>query len=182
MTHIANCMRPAPHPEHVYITMETSFLSIVSLLHSPDRCSHPMMLHIPRRSKSLKNLQAGTNDERDSVLLLDGSPTLSSQPASSKYQLWPSSLSKSPIGQSRPTLSSDKLSALSMGRSSTSLSDTVVTQETVPFWQRSSSLARRRKVSVPELGSTMATVQEMPIDSRKHPVRTHHGCLYINNR
>jgi hypothetical protein len=28
-------------------------------------------------------------------------------------------------------------------------------------------LSRRRKISVPELGNTMTTVQEVPIDSRK---------------
>ena len=62
---------------------------------------------------------------------------------------------------------SDKLAALSVGRSGTSLSDTAVPTETVPFWQRSGSMSRRRKVSVPELSGTMTTVQEMPVDSRK---------------
>ncbi|KAF2636469.1 hypothetical protein P280DRAFT_483741 [Massarina eburnea CBS 473.64] len=58
-----------------------------------------------------------------------------------------------------------------MGRSATSLSDTAVPHESVPFWQRSSSLARRRKVSVPELGNTMTTVQETAIDSPTIPGR-----------
>ncbi|OAG05209.1 uncharacterized protein CC84DRAFT_1094636 [Paraphaeosphaeria sporulosa] len=106
-------------------------------------------------------------------LLPDRSPSIlspqSQSGSASRYQLWPS---KSPAtAQPRTTFASDKLSALSVGRSSSSLSDTVVSQETVPFWQRSGSLARRRKVSVPELGSTMTTVQEMPIDSPTIPGR-----------
>lgn len=131
-----------------------------------------MNYHLPRRSKSLRNIQA----EKDSLSPLgpsDKSPSFSfvnlqlhSQSSTSKYQLWPVPSSKSPVGV-RPVVSSDKLSALSMGRSSTSLSDTAISQETVPFWQRSGSLSRRRKVSVPELGSTMTTVQETSIDSRK---------------
>lgn len=71
------------------------------------------------------------------------------------------------MAQIRPTASTERLSALSMGRSPTSLSDTAVSVESAPFWQRSGSLSRRRKVSVPELGSTMTTVQEIAIDSRK---------------
>ena len=128
-----------------------------------------MNYHLPRRSKSLRNLQA----ETDSLSPLEKSSSFSfinlqlqSQSSSSKYQLWPVPSTKSPVGP-RPTLSSDKLSALSMGRSPTSLSDTAVPSESVPFWQRSGSLARRRKISVPELGSTMTTVQETAIDSRK---------------
>lgn len=125
-----------------------------------------MNYHLPRRSKSLRNLQADPSP-LDPAPLLEKSPSIISPQASSgslsRYQLWPS---KSPATQSRSTFASDKLSALSVGRSSSSLSDTVVAQETVPFWQRSGSLARRRKVSVPELGPTMTTVQEMPIDSR----------------
>lgn len=95
------------------------------------------------------------------------SPQSSQTASTSRYQFWPS---KSPatVQPRTTTFASDKLSALSVARSSSSLSDSVVSQETVPFWQRSGSLARRRKVSVPELGSTMTTVQEMPIDSRKH--------------
>ncbi|KAJ4356127.1 uncharacterized protein N0V89_004155 [Didymosphaeria variabile] len=130
-----------------------------------------MNYHLPRRSKSLRNLQADPNSA-DSAPLLEKSPSLvspqSQSSTSSRYQLWPS---KSPAVQSRPIFASDKLSALSVARSSSSLSDTVVSQETVPFWQRSGSLARRRKVSVPELGSTMTTVQEMPIDSPTIPGR-----------
>lgn len=163
MTHIANCMRPAAPDASspVYITMETSFLSPVS---APRNTSSPPMNHFaPRRSKSLRNLQAESEESIESISPLEKSPSATT----SKYQFWPSASFKSPLGQSRPAFSSDRLSALSMGRSSTSLSDTVVTQETVPFWQRSGSLARRRKVSVPELGSTMTTVQEMPLDSRK---------------
>jgi hypothetical protein len=90
------------------------------------------------------------------------SPSSTNLPqTASKYQLWPSA--RGPVGSS-----SDKLAALSVGRSGTSLSDTAVLPETVPFWQRAGSMSRRRKVSVPELSSTMTTVQEMPVDSRKH--------------
>lgn len=164
MTHIASCMRPADPSSPVYITMETSFLDPVS-----PATTNPTLFHMaftaPRRSKSLRNLKADPEESVDSVFSLDKTPSAST----SKYQFWPSASSKSPVTQSRAIFSSDRLSALSMGRSPTSLSDTVVTQETVPFWQRSSSLARRRKVSVPELGTTMTTVQEMPIDSRKLP-------------
>ncbi|KAJ4297868.1 hypothetical protein N0V90_005767 [Kalmusia sp. IMI 367209] len=120
-------------------------------------------------------LSPADQESADAVPLLEKSPSIASlqsqQSTASKYQLWPSASSKSPVGQSRPSFSTDKLSALSMGRSPTSLSDTAVSQETVPFWQRSGSLARRRKVSVPELGSTMTTVQEMPIDSPTIPGR-----------
>ncbi|KAF2749016.1 hypothetical protein M011DRAFT_399286 [Sporormia fimetaria CBS 119925] len=84
-----------------------------------------------------------------------------------RYQLWPTP-ARSIL---RPSTSSDRLSALSMGRSPTSLSDTSVASETVPFWQRSGSLSRRRKVSVPELHSTMTTVQELAVDSPTIPGR-----------
>lgn len=99
------------------------------------------------------------------------SPSLATltQPTASKYQLWPPA--KSPVvGLSKSNTSSDRLAALSVGRSSTSLSDTAVLPESVPFWQRAGSLSRRRKVSVPELGNTMTTVQEMAIDSRESHV------------
>jgi hypothetical protein len=123
-----------------------------------------MSYHLPRRSRSLREIQA-TKD----IILPNGplvkSPSLATltQPTSSRYQLWPTS--RSPVGTQRFNSSYDKLAALSVGRSSTSLSDTAV--ESVPFWQRTGSLARRRKVSVPELGNTMTTVQETAIDSRK---------------
>jgi hypothetical protein len=136
-----------------------------------------MSFHLPRRSRSLREIQA----TRDTTTInppnasLAKSPSLASlnQPNSagatstSRYQLWPTS--RSPVGQQQPKNSSsfDKIAALSVGRSSTSLSDTAVLPESVPFWQRTSALARRRKVSVPELGNTMTTVQEMAIDSRK---------------
>jgi hypothetical protein len=61
----------------------------------------------------------------------------------------------------------DKLAALAVGRSATSLSDTAIPPEATPFWQRAGSMSRRRKVSVPELQGTMTTVHEMPVDSRK---------------
>jgi hypothetical protein len=71
------------------------------------------------------------------------------------------------VGLTKNNTSYDKITALAVGRSSTSLSDSAALPESVPFWQRTSALARRRKVSVPELGNTMTTVQEMAIDSRK---------------
>jgi hypothetical protein len=131
-----------------------------------------MNYHLPRRSKSLRALKADpAPDPLESMPLPpERSPSIASPQSqsgsASKYQLWPSK-SLAAV-QPRPTFASDKLSALSVARSSSSLSDTIISQETVPFWQRSSSLARRRKVSVPELGNTMTTVQEMPLDSRKH--------------
>lgn len=129
-----------------------------------------MSYHLPRRSRSLRELQATEDTVTSSNGDLTKSPSLVNlnQPtilSSSRYQLWPSS--RSPQGQIRNNSSFDKLSALSVGRSSTSLSDTAVLPESVPFWQRTSALARRRKVSVPELGNTMTTVQEMAIDSRE---------------
>ena len=122
--------------------------------------------HLPRRACSLKDLQA-TRDSSPQSATLTKSPSLANitQPAASRYQLWP--LARSPVGLSKPNQSSDKLAALSVGRSSTTLSDTAVLPEGVPFWQRTASLSRRRKVSVPELSSTMTTVQEMAIDSRE---------------
>lgn len=127
---------------------------------------------LPRRSRSLRNLQA-SKDSRETLGPLEKSPSFVNaqlQSAASRYQLWPVPSSKSPVSQIRPVGSSERLTALSMGRSPTSLSDTAVPPETVPFWQRSGSLSRRRKVSVPELGSTMTTVQEMAIDSRTYSI------------
>ena len=126
-----------------------------------------MNYHLPRRSRSLRDLQA-TRDSSLPAASHSKSPSLAtlSQPTASKYQIWP--LAKSPVGTSKPSQSSDKVAALAAGRSATSLSDTAVLSEnSVPFWQRTGSLSRRRKVSVPELGNTMTTVQEMAIDSRK---------------
>jgi hypothetical protein len=117
-----------------------------------------MNFKFPRRSASLKDLQAA----RDTNSPLPKSPSFSSltQSSASKYQLWPSA--KSPMGHS-----SDRMAALSAGRSATSLSDTAVLSESTPFWQRTGSLSRRRKVSITELTATMVTVQEMCIDSRR---------------
>ena len=62
----------------------------------------------------------------------------------------------------------DNLERVLIDLEHTSLSDTAVpAAEVLPFWQRSGSLSRRRKVSVPELGGTMTTVQETAIDSRE---------------
>lgn len=120
----------------------------------------PMNYHLLRRSCSLKDLQA-TKDLGVSGAPLVKSPSTTDLPqTTSRYQIWPSA--KSPVGSP-----SEKLAALSVGRSSTSLSDTATLPETVPFWQRAGSMSRRRKVSVPELSGTMTTVQEMPVDSRK---------------
>ncbi|RYN34722.1 hypothetical protein AA0112_g5173 [Alternaria arborescens] len=131
-----------------------------------------MNYHLPRRSRSLRDIQAARDSQSPSASSHTKSPSLAAlhQPAASKYQLWPSA--KSPVGLSKPNQSSDKFAALSAGRSSTSLSDTAVLPESsLPFWQRTGSLSRRRKVSVPELGSTMTTVQEMSIDSPTIPGR-----------
>jgi hypothetical protein len=136
-----------------------------------------MNYNMLRRSKSLKSIKAET-DTLSPLASLEKSPSFSfvnlqlhSQSGTSKYQLWPVPSSKSPVGlMPSLTMTSDKLAALSMARSPTSLSDTAISQETVPFWHRSGSLSRRRKVSVPELGSTMTTVQEGTIDSRKSTV------------
>jgi hypothetical protein len=162
MTHIANCMRPAADSFGVYIPQETSFKPPVSFAASS---SVPMNYHTPRRSRSLRNIKAA-KDPKDLIPSSPSIVSLQSHTTATKYQLWPSHMSKSPVGLTRSCESSDKLSALSVGRSSTSMSDTAVQSETVPFWQRSGSLSRRRKVSVPELGSTMTTVQEAAIDSR----------------
>lgn len=126
-----------------------------------------MNYHLPRRSRSLRDLQA-TRDSPSPAASHSKSPSLAStsQPIASKYQIWP--LAKTPVGTPKPSQSSDKVAALAAGRSATSLSDTaVLSDNSLPFWQRTASLSRRRKVSVPELGNTMTTVQEMSIDSRK---------------
>lgn len=128
-----------------------------------------MNYHLPRRSRSLRDLQA-PQDSLSPATTQAKSPPLSSQPptqqAPSKYQLWLSA--KSPALGSKTSHSADRVAALAAGRSPTSLSDTALLSEnSLPFWQRTGSLSRRRKVSVPELGSTMTTVQEMPLDSRK---------------
>jgi hypothetical protein len=122
--------------------------------------------HLPRRSRSLRDLQA-VKDTASPTTPLVKSPSFANltQPATSRYQLWPTS--RSPVGLSKSNFSFDKITALSVGRSSTSLSDTAVLPGREPFWQRTGALARRRKVSVPELGNTMTTVQEVSIDSRK---------------
>ncbi|KAH6618872.1 Up-regulated during septation-domain-containing protein [Boeremia exigua] len=99
-----------------------------------------------------------------SAPLLKSPSTTDIPQAASRYQLWPAA--KSPVGTS-----SEKLAALSVGRSATSLSDTAIPTETAPFWQRAGSMSRRRKVSVPELSGTMTTVQEMPVDSPTIPGR-----------
>jgi hypothetical protein len=163
MTHIANCMRSDTR-ESVYISLETS--SRMSVSHT-NPIFVSMNYHLPRRSCSLKDLQA-TRDANLPGATATKSPSLAplAPPTVSRYQIWPSA--KSPVGLSRAQQSSDKLAALAVGRSSTSLSDTAVLSESnLPFWQRTGSLSRRRKVSVPELGSTMTTVQESAIDSRK---------------
>ncbi|KAH7075566.1 Up-regulated during septation-domain-containing protein [Paraphoma chrysanthemicola] len=125
---------------------------------------------LPRRTRSLKDIQVARDASSTNVPLAK-SPSLANltQPTASRYQLWPAS--RSPVGQSKSNSSFDKLAALSVARSSTSLSDTAVLPESLPFWQRTGSLARRRKVSVPELGNTMTTVQEMAIDSPTIPGR-----------
>ncbi|TLD36875.1 Up-regulated during septation-domain-containing protein [Venturia nashicola] len=66
--------------------------------------------------------------------------------------------------------------ALALGRSPTSLSDIVITQDTPPSWHLVGSLARRRNISVPELThkidqSTRTTYQESFADSPTIPGR-----------
>ncbi|KAF2114692.1 Up-regulated during septation-domain-containing protein [Lophiotrema nucula] len=171
MTHIANCIRPDADKSNVYITQETSTKFTVSVLET--NFPTQMNYHLPRRSKSLRNLQA-EQDLQEPLRSLDRSPSLLNlqlQALPPRYQLWPLPSSRSPVGRVMPSLATDRSTALSMGRSPTSLSDTAVNPETVPFWQRSGSLSRRRKVSVPELGGTMTTVQEMAIDSPTIPGR-----------
>lgn len=131
-----------------------------------------MNYHLPRRSRSLRDLQVPPDSLSPATTTTQAkSPPLSSsqpptQQAPSRYHLWLSA--KSPALGSKTSHSADRVAALAAGRSPTSLSDTVLLSEnSLPFWQRTSSLSRRRKVSVPELGSTMTTVQEMPLDSRK---------------
>ncbi|KAH9875162.1 hypothetical protein J1614_004652 [Plenodomus biglobosus] len=135
-----------------------------------NRLFDQMNHHTPRHSCSLQDLQS-VREQNVSGAALAKSPSLATltQGTTSRYQLWPSS--KSPVTSTKPSHTTDKLAALSVGRSSTSLSDTAALPESVPFWQRTGSLSRRRKVSVPELGSTMTTVQEMPIDSPTIPGR-----------
>ncbi|KAH7398893.1 Up-regulated during septation-domain-containing protein [Phaeosphaeria sp. MPI-PUGE-AT-0046c] len=132
-----------------------------------------MSFHLPRRSRSLREIQSTrespTTQPKVSLAKSPSLANLSQPAAASRYQLWPAS--KSPVGAPKNTASADKIAALSVGRSSTSLSDTAIPAESVPFWQRTSALARRRKVSVPELGNTMTTVQEMAIDSPTIPGR-----------
>lgn len=127
-----------------------------------------MNYHIPVRSHSLRNLQTfketegcGGAEEKSAAVI---SPPLRSSPA--RYQLWPSSALKTSSQSITPNASVERLNILSMGRSPTSLSDTAASEDSASFWQRAGSLTRRRKVSVPELGQTMTTVQEFAIDSR----------------
>lgn len=173
MTHIANCMRLDPNQTSVYITLETSSTNMVR---PPAPLFVPMNYHLPRRSRSLRDLQTTQDSNYPPPLQAKSPPPPPppSQPAPSKYQLWLSS-AKSPGHSSKSShSSSDRVSALAAGRSPTSLSDTAVLSEnSLPFWQRTGSLSRRRKVSVPELGTTMTTVQEMPLDSRKSSCLSH---------
>jgi hypothetical protein len=172
MAHIASCMRSDTNKSSVSISLETSSRMSVSHL---DPALIPMNHHLPRRSCSLKDLQATRGSNLPGAPLTK-SPSLATlgQPAASKYQLWPSA--KSPIGLTKANQFSDKLAALAVGRSSTSLSDTAVLPESsLSLRQRTGSLSRRRKVSVPELGSTMTTVQELAIDSRKFGLKHRAG-------
>jgi hypothetical protein len=95
-----------------------------------------------------------------------------SQSGPVKYLLWPlpskSPVSQEPVSESQISPGLERMQALNAGRSPTSLSDTAATPElTHTLWHRSGSISRRRKISVPELGASMATVQEFDIDSRK---------------
>lgn len=144
MTHIAHCIRVDAGRSHVYITQ-------------------------PKSSKQVTFKEPGghTNAPAKSAAVV--SPPLRSSPA--RYQLWPSPALNNPGPPIIPNASAERLNALSLGRSQTSLSDTAVSEDSAPFWQRAGSLTRRRKVSVPELGQTMTTVQEFAVDSPTIPGR-----------
>ncbi|KAF1812648.1 hypothetical protein P152DRAFT_344595 [Eremomyces bilateralis CBS 781.70] len=147
MTHIANCLRHG-----VGRTSPDNYIVDVEALSS-------------------------NNSTARSDLSSSNSPSMSQEMMTGrvavKYQLWPN--------PSRPSqvhwldqISSDKSMALSAGRSSTSLSDTVVANDNFGRLTRSGSLARRRKISVPELGPTtmtMVTVRELAVDSPTIPGR-----------
>jgi hypothetical protein len=130
-----------------------------------------MAHRLPHLLKSLRNFQTASEDTLQPLPVLEKVDSLlnlqiHSSTNTAKYQLWLSQQSRNPVGLSSFKLLSSKLTALSMGRAPTSLSDNAVSFGTVPFYRRSGSLARRRKVSVPELRNTMTTVQEAAIDSR----------------
>ncbi|KAF2460608.1 Up-regulated during septation-domain-containing protein [Lineolata rhizophorae] len=90
---------------------------------------------------------------------------------SQKFQLQPPE-GNPQSSSSQVSPNTDKSIALSAGRSPTSLSDTAVGRDGLGiFRSRAGSISRRRKVSVPELGSTMTTVQEQSVDSPTIPGR-----------
>ncbi|QDS73645.1 hypothetical protein FKW77_002352 [Venturia effusa] len=92
-------------------------------------------------------------------------------------RLWPhppSGAAPCPLGLS--PYPDHKSMALAVGRSPTSLSDTVITQDIPLKWHLGGSLARRRNISVPELTnkidqSTRITYQESFADSPTIPGR-----------
>lgn len=88
-----------------------------------------------------------------------------------KYQLWPHPPSRAACSLGLSAYFDHKSMALAVGRSPTSLSDTVITQDNSLSWRLGGSLARRRNISVPELNnkidqSTRSTYQESFADSR----------------
>ncbi|KAF2839520.1 hypothetical protein M501DRAFT_1002952 [Patellaria atrata CBS 101060] len=163
MTHIANCMRLDTTKANVYIGEETSWL---------------------RNSYQDEKEVTRVYERRPS-----GSPVQpTSATSTSRYQLWPTSGRKSPSGLSPPLPGSEKSMALSMGRSPTSLSDTAVAPPPTPgaLRSRAGSLSRRRKVSVPELGASMTTVQETALDSPtipgRFPLRKQYSEAFLHER
>jgi hypothetical protein len=166
MTHIANCMRRTfDKPDTVYIMEETPTPPIVS----PNINSPCVELGALRPNCGpLTTCQSGnTISEPSEKLDKTEQLVVGRSQQSFKYQLWPR---PSKAAQSfAPTLLTEKNMALAMGRSPTSLSDTLVNfEKNTTFWRRGGSLSNRRKISVPELSSNakMVTVQETAMDSR----------------
>ncbi|KAF2141357.1 uncharacterized protein K452DRAFT_229100 [Aplosporella prunicola CBS 121167] len=154
MTHIANCMRASAMGKgQVYLSDEMSSGAITVSL----------------GLDSLVCLSIATSpDFADPTL-----PSTSTRKGAPKYQLWPSSSSKSPTYQTRPTFAQEKAMALSVKRSATAMGDAIVTADASGSRNRHGSISRRRKVSVPELQPPppMTTLRENCMDSPTIPGR-----------
>ncbi|KAF2089785.1 hypothetical protein K490DRAFT_36549, partial [Saccharata proteae CBS 121410] len=89
-----------------------------------------------------------------------------------KYQLWPPT-TKIPAYHSRSS-TSDQAAALSVARSGTAMSDSILTQERPGPRNGKESFSRRRKISITEINSgpaPMSTLREACIDSPTIPGR-----------
>lgn len=86
--------------------------------------------------------------------------------SSKKYQLFPRE-KRLPVLNSNKGLDSDKATAMAPAASSNEKTDFQTGLNGLKKRLNQHSLARRRKISVPEVGP-MTTVQEMPMDSRKY--------------